>query len=75
MNSSVLTDPKERMVNHLAALKKYADQVLTRGEFLMPWEEADKSVRMEDFFDIGVSFQCTHRELVSAIIREAVQIR
>ena len=73
MQSSVLTNPKERMENHLAILKKYAERVLTQDDHLMPWEEADKAARMEDFFDIGVSFKCTDRELVSVIIRDAFQ--
>ena len=71
MQSSVLTNPKERMGNHLATLKKYAERVLAQGENLMPWEEADKAARMENLFDIGASFKCTHRDLVSLIIRDA----
>ncbi|PKB64092.1 MAG: hypothetical protein BZY80_04150 [SAR202 cluster bacterium Io17-Chloro-G2] len=73
MQGSVLTSPKERMGNHLAVLKKYAERVLTEGEYLMPWEEADKAARMEDFFDIGASFKCTQRDLVSVIVRDACQ--
>ena len=73
MQNSVLTDPKERMGNHLTTLKKYADRVLAQGDYLKPWEEADKASRMEDFFDIGASLKCTHRDLVSIIIRGAVQ--
>lgn len=73
MQSSVLINPKERMENHLAVLKKYAERVLDQDDYLMPWEEADKAARMEDFFDIGVSFKCTHRDLVSVIIRDAFQ--
>jgi len=73
MQSSVLTDPKERMGNHLAVLKKYAERVLTQGDDLMPWEAADKADRIGDFFEIGVSFKCTHRDLVSLIIRDAFQ--
>ena len=73
MERSALSEPKERMGNHLIVLKKYADRVLTEGEALMPWEEADKTVRMKDFFDIGASFKCTHRDLVSIIIRDAFQ--
>ena len=75
MERSVLSDPEERMGNHLVALKKYAERVLTQGEHLTPWEDADKAARMEDFFDIGASFKCTHRELVSVIIRDALQAR
>ena len=71
MQSSVLINPKERMENHLAALKQYAERVLAQGDFLTPWEEADKAARMEDFFDIGASFECTHRDLVSIIIRDS----
>lgn len=73
MQSSVLTNPKERMENHLAILKKYAERALAQDDNLMPWEEADKAARMEDFFDIGASFKCTDRELVSVIIRDAFQ--
>ena len=73
MQSSVLTNPEERMENHLVTLKKYADRILAQGDHLMPWEEADKAARMEDFFEIGESFHCTHRELVSVIIRDACQ--
>lgn len=73
MERSVLSEPKERMGNHLIVLKKYAERVLTEGEYLMPWEEADKTVRMDDFFDIGASFKCTLRDLVSVIIRDAFQ--
>lgn len=73
MQSSVLSDPKERMGNHRVALKKYAERVLTQGDYLMPWEEADKAARMNDFFEIGASFKCTHRDLVSILIREALQ--
>ena len=73
MTSSVLINQKERMGNHLVALKKYAERVLIQGEYLMPWEEADKHARMDDFFEIGASFKCTHRDLVSVIIRDAFQ--
>lgn len=73
MERSVLSDPKERMVNHLVALKKYAERVLVQGEVLTPWEEADKTARMEDFLDVGASFKCTQRELVSVVIRDAFQ--
>ncbi len=73
MQSSVLANPKERMGNHLTVLRKYAERVLAQDDQLMPWEEGDKAARMEDFFDIGVSFKCTHRDLVSVIIRDAFQ--
>lgn len=73
MDRSVLSDPKERMVNHLVALKRYAEIVLAHGEVLTPWEEADKAARMDDFFEVGISFKCTDRELVSVIIRDAFQ--
>ncbi len=75
MERSVLSDPKDRMVNHLVALKKYAESVLVRGEVLTPWEEADKAARMDDFFEVGVSFKCTDRELVSVIIRDSIRGR
>ena len=75
MERSVLSDPKERMVNHLVALKKYAENVLIHGGVLTPWEEADKSARIEDFFEVGISFKCTDRELVSVIIREALKVK
>lgn len=73
MQSSVLTNPKERMGNHLAVLKIYAERVMVQGDYLKPWENADKAERLAEFFDIGASFKCTHRDLVSVIIRDAVQ--
>jgi len=73
LERSVLSDPKERMVNHLVALKRYAESVLAQGEVLTPWEEADKAARMDDFFEVGISFQCTDGELVSVIIRDTFQ--
>ena len=75
MERSVLSDPKDRMVNHLVALKKYAESVLVHGGVLTPWEEADKAARMDDFFEVGVSFKCTDRELVSVIIRDSIRGR
>ena len=75
MTSSVLANPKERMGNHLVVLRKYADRVLTKGDHLMPWEEADKASRMEDFFEIGASFKCTDKELVAVIIRDLMNAR
>lgn len=73
MQSSVLTDTKERMGDHLATLKNYAERVLNQGDYLKPWEETDKAERIEDLFELGASFKCTHRDLVSMIIRGAIQ--
>lgn len=75
MQSSVLNNPKLRMGNHLVALKKYAERVLIDGEELIPWEEADKAARLEDFFNVGQSFKCTERELVAVLIRDLVKER
>ena len=75
MQSSVLNNPKMRMGNHLVALKKYAERVLTDGEHLIPWEEADKAARLEDFFKVGQSFKCTERELVAVLIRDLFKQR
>jgi len=63
------------MGNHLVTLKKYAERVLIQGEDLMPWEAADKDARMEDFLDIGASFKCTYKELVSVIIGGLIHTR
>ncbi len=70
MQSSVLNNPKLRMGSHLVALKRYAERVLIDREQLIPWEEADKAARLEDFFSVGQSFRCTQRELVSVLIRD-----
>ena len=75
MQSSVLNNPKLRMGSHLVALKKYAERVLIDGEHLIPWEEADKAARLEDFFNVGQSFKCTERELVAALIRDLFKQR
>lgn len=67
---SKATDPKEEMANHVAVLKIYARRVLEDQELLEPWEEIDKSVRVIEFFALGSSFECTHRELVKVLYKD-----
>ena len=73
IDSSHLVEPKEQMADDLAVLKIYAGRVLGDGESLQPWEEIDKAVRIIEFFAVGMSFECSHRDLVRVLLRDLYQ--
>jgi len=72
--SVIVADPKEQMVDHVAVLKLYAARVLYNGEVLLPWEEIDKAARIIEFFALGCSFKCTHRDLVKVMYQGLSQM-
>ena len=72
VESLVLAAPRERFVNHLGTLRQYASRVLVQGELLTPWEDADREARLDDFFAVGISFDCTYRELAKAILKSGL---
>ena len=75
VESSVLTSPRERFANHLVTLRGYAARVIGQEEILTPWEDADRVARLADFFEVGVSFDCTHRELAKVLLKDLLVTR
>ena len=72
---SALVSPKQRFVNHLAILRQYAFRVVGQDELLEIWEDADRVARLEDYFEVGISFGCTHRELVKVVLKDQLATR
>lgn len=69
LDSSVLIPPKERFGNHLTTLRQYAFRVVGQDDILEIWEDADRAARLEDYFAVGISFDCTHKELVKVLLK------
>ena len=63
MAAITLRDPKELVVEHLAALRDYAGRVLVQGDSLSDTEEQDRAQRMHEFLSIGKSFKLNSREM------------
>ena len=57
------------MFQHLVSLREYAKRVLLHEESLNPWQEADKTRRMQEFVAIARSFQLTDRDIVILLCR------
>ena len=72
VENSELNAPKKRMADHLVTLRKYAARVIGQDEILTPWEDADRIARLEDYFEVGISFDCTHRELANVLLKGLV---
>ncbi len=64
-----VVDPKGTMFQHLVPLREYAKRVLLHEESLNPWQEADKTRRMQEFVAIARSFQLTDRDIVILLCR------
>ena len=68
IESSVLASRSTRFGNHLVTLRGYAARVISEHETLTPWEDADRATRLQDFFEVGISNDCTYRELVKVLL-------
>ena len=60
-------EPYEVMKNHLGVLRQYAEQVVVYGEHLTQAEEADKSMRMQEYLTLGDSMHVTAPEMVTLL--------
>ncbi len=70
MSASTSTDRIEQFFHHLAILKEYARRVIGGGDPLSTSEEDDRKQRVEQFLDIGLSFDLTEKEMVTILYRE-----
>ena len=62
-------EPYDVMQNHLVVLREYAEQVVVHGEPLTPAEEADKSMRMQEYLTLCDSMHVTAPEMVTLLYR------
>jgi hypothetical protein len=62
-------DRKELTAQHLTALRDYATRTLIRGDILTPREEEVRDLRMHQYLETLVSYQCTPKEAVSQLYR------
>ncbi len=69
MDTLSAKDPKQRMSEHLVALKDYAMRVIAQGQVLSADEEDDKEVRFREFARIGDSFTLSEREMVCLMFK------
>ena len=67
MKCAVSAHPKEQMAELLATLRIYAKRVLVQGDLLALSESQDKSVRMNQFLQMGADYKCTEKELVGLV--------
>ena len=73
MKSAVSAHPKEQMAELLATLRGYAKRVLVQGDLLALSESQDKSVRMNQFLQMGADYKCTEKELVGLIYERVLR--
>lgn len=59
-----------RFSNNIATLRQYAFRVVGQQELLEPWEDEDRAARLEDYFAVGISCDCTHMELVMVLLKD-----
>ena len=69
MNTAPTANPTELMTQHFTILREYGRRVLMNEEELLPDEEQDKSVRMNEFIAIGTSYRCTEKEMVGLLYK------
>ena len=74
MSSPTSTDRIEQFFHHLAILKEYAKRVIVSGNPLTPEEEQDRVDRIQEFLNIGLSFDLTEKEMVTILYRELFSI-
>ena len=67
MSSAVSAHPKEQMADLLATLRSYAKRVFVQGDLLTSSEAQDKSLRMNQFLEMGADYRCTEKEMVSLV--------
>lgn len=70
MSTPTSTDRIEQFFHHLAVLKEYAKRVIVGGDGLSDNEEQDRADRIQNFLDIGLSFDLTEKEMVTILYRE-----
>lgn len=70
MSSPSSTDRIEQFFHHLAILKEYARRVIVTENPLTPDEEQDRAERIQEFLNIGYSFDLTEKEMVTILYRE-----
>ena len=64
------TERIEQFFNHLSTLKDYAQKVIADGDALDEDEESDRVARLNEFMEIGSSFDLNKKEMISIIYRE-----
>lgn len=69
MTSPTLNDSNEKVAEHLEVLRGYARKVLVDGEPLSHLEQVDKSVRLSEFVNLGISFKLTLKEMIALILK------
>ena len=74
MSSPTSTDRIEQFFHHLAILKEYAKRVIVSGNPLTPEEEQDRADRIQEFLNIGLSFDLTEKEMVTILYRELFSV-
>ena len=67
MTSSVSAHPKEQMADLLITLRIYAKRVLVQGYPLTLMETQDKSLRMNQFLQMGADYKCTEKEMIGLV--------
>ena len=70
MTNLVITDPKESMARDISVLREYAGRAVMHGEELAPREAADQVRRMQEFLDLGSSFNLSYKEMVLQIYNQ-----
>ena len=75
MAADLSADLKDIMARNYENLAAYARRVILRGESLTDDEDEDRSVRLQEFFGIGTSFECTKKDLVTMLFREVFETR
>lgn len=74
MSSPTSTDRIEQFFHHLAILKEYAKRVIVSRNPLTPEEEQDRADRIQEFLNIGLSFDLTEKEMVTILYRELFSV-
>jgi hypothetical protein len=74
LSSPTSTDRIEQFFHHLAILKEYAKRVIVSRNPLTPEEEQDRADRIQEFLNIGLSFDLTEKEMVTILYRELFSV-
>lgn len=65
---SSLGSPRDRVRNHLVALRHYASRVIVLDELLEIWEDDDRTSRLEDYFDAGKALNLTQNLMAKMVL-------
>ena len=70
MVNPTLDDCREKVAEHIEALRDYARKTLVKGEPLSRLDRVDKSVRLNELINLGHSFKLTVKEMVTLILKD-----